>query len=108
MIQPHQPIYRSSGFLKSVFSLAISGIQEILNAPLVSSPLIDQAVKYLYKVYTPMQFTTATTWITLSEFLFTALVIWSILHLFGKHIKAIVALGILITIGTITGKLAFI
>jgi len=106
LIQPRQPIYRSGVFLKSAFSLAISGIQEILKAPLISSPLIEQAVKYLHGMYKPMQFTAATTWVALSEFLFATLVVWSILHLFGKHIRAVVALGILIVIGIITGKLA--
>jgi len=104
LIKAAKPFYRSSGFLKVLFSFLTSAIQSLAGLPLISTPLIDRAITHAYSLYPSMHVATATIWITLSEFLFTALVIWSILHLFGKRTKIIILVGTILVTSVILAK----
>ena len=105
MINASKPFYKSSGFLKVLFSFLTSAIQNLSGLPLISTPLIDRAITHAYSLYPSMHVATATIWITLSEFLFTALVIWSILHLLGRRTKLIILVGTIIVTSIILAKI---
>lgn len=52
-----------------------------------------------------MQVATATTWVTISEFIFAALVIWFILRILGNRTKLIVMVGAFIVASVIIAEI---
>ena len=104
MIETPTPFYKSSGFLKVFFSLLTAAIQNLLEMPLISTPLIARAITNAYSQYPSMHFAAATTLVALFEFLFTTFVIWSILRLVGKRTKLTILVGAVIVTSVILAK----
>lgn len=96
MIEAPKPFYKSSSFLKIFFSLLTALIQNLVGVPLISTPLIDQLIMQTYSQYSFMQVAAATVWVTISEFIFAALVIWFILRALGNRTKLTILCGALI------------